>query len=95
MLLGVLGMSVRTTSDWYRSLALNSLFIKVRLTPQHLYPSMTVCENADIRYTSFVHTRTLTDHLRQVLLYPPREAVRRARRSAHGSLTAAPAGRRY
>ena len=37
MFLGVLGMSVRPTSDWYRSLALNSWFQKVRLTHHHLY----------------------------------------------------------
>ena len=37
MFLGVLGMSVRPTSDWYRSLALNSWFQKIRLTHHHLY----------------------------------------------------------
>mmetsp|Transcript_33787 Transcript_33787/g.76473 ORF Transcript_33787/g.76473 Transcript_33787/m.76473 type:complete len:214 (-) Transcript_33787:309-950(-) len=42
MFLGVLGMSVRPTSDWYRSLALNSWFIKVRLTHHHLYHRCTI-----------------------------------------------------
>ena len=41
MFLGVLGMSVRPTSDWYRSLALSSWFIKVRLTHHHLYHCLT------------------------------------------------------